>query len=175
MKAGESRVNALVTDLTTGGSTEEFEREFGVLLTVLHTQAAYHGRHHAGYADAPDAADRQFANSVMGGEAPYLSQFISDIETGELSGPAIRQRALLYLSRVVGTANERFALQSPGLLYWRLGPEPSGHCQECPKIAAGSPYTRETLPTVPRANRTTCKFNCKCFLQRADGLTSFKP
>ncbi len=38
------------------------------------------------------------------------------------------------------------------------------NCVECPIIASSSPYTRESIPTLPRAGDTPCKSRCKCFL-----------
>lgn len=49
------------------------------------------------------------------------------------------------------------------LLDWVLDPA-ADHCVDCPQIAIGGPYTRETLPTVPGAGDTACLTRCRCRL-----------
>jgi hypothetical protein len=47
---------------------------------------------------------------------------------------------------------------------WWVLVELADHCSVCPELAAGSPYTVATLPTVPSRGDTPCLGNCKCFL-----------
>lgn len=48
-------------------------------------------------------------------------------------------------------------------IWWNLWP-PAEHCEDCPELAKGSPYTKDTLPTHPAQGDTKCLRNCKCFL-----------
>lgn len=58
-------------------------------------------------------------------------------------------------------------------IYWRLGS--CDHCGDCPALHAGSPYTRNTLPTVPGNGDTICKTNCCCYLSFVSGPRSLEP
>jgi len=49
-------------------------------------------------------------------------------------------------------------------IYWKLGTPKTEHCPDCLDIAAGSPYTKETLPTTPGAGHTRCLTRCYCSL-----------
>jgi hypothetical protein len=182
LAAGERMVTAHTRALLTGQTTPTgFANALTDTLSRLHAQAAAVGRHHAGALNPPDKEDGGMAASVMAGEAVYLQKFAAALsgdryrdEAGNWQTARIRQRARWYLGRIYGTANEAFCLASVGPLIWRLGEDVEDHCGDCPRLAAGSPYTRETLPTVPRRNDTACLFACSCFIQRSDGLTTFK-
>lgn len=148
-------------------------------LTDAHARAAYLGRFRAGDTTPPDADDRRFAEEVVRTEDEFLAAFEEDLasgrytdEQGHLDTAAIARRARMYLGRVAGTANETFALASDGPIYWRLG-SPEQHCPDCPRLAAGSPYTADSLPVYPKSNQTACMFHCGCFLEREDGVRSF--
>ena len=54
------------------------------------------------------------------------------------------------------------------LIYWTL--HPAEHCVNCLELAAGSPYTKETLPTFPKRGDTQCLTNCKCTLELSTRL-----
>lgn len=74
-------------------------------------------------------------------------------------------RSALYANALENAYN-RGAVDAapPGqLIDWVLGD--ARHCYACPGLAAGSPYTQETLPTVPRAGSTPCGARCKCHLR----------
>jgi hypothetical protein len=144
-----------------------------------HTAAGTLGRSHAGD-DAPaDADDRKFAEQIVDGETEYLARFVQDLEDGRYRDEhgnedtdAIGDRAASYANRMTGTANEAFALSSPDAEFdWVLGGE--NNCDDCPDLAAGSPYTAENLPPPPGSNETACLFNCNCELVRSDGVSGF--
>ena len=48
-------------------------------------------------------------------------------------------------------------------IHWVL--HEARHCDSCIKIAAGSPYTKKTLPAVPRDGTSHCLSNCRCELR----------
>tara|TARA_Y100000114_G_scaffold157143_1_gene187385 strand:- start:2339 stop:3886 length:1548 start_codon:yes stop_codon:yes gene_type:complete len=58
-------------------------------------------------------------------------------------------------------------------IYWRLGS--CDHCADCPALHAGSPYNRNTLPTVPGNGDTICKTNCCCYLSFVSGPRTLEP
>lgn len=148
-------------------------------LEDAHTAAGTLGRNRAGD-DAPaDADDRAFAEQIVDGQVEYLARFVQDLESGRYRDEhgnedtdAIADRAGLYANRLTGTANEAFALSSPDETFdWILGGE--NNCDDCPELAAGSPYTAENLPPPPGSNATQCLFNCNCSLERSDGVSGF--
>ena len=55
------------------------------------------------------------------------------------------------------------------LFRWQLGSVLTEHCDDCIELASNSPYTKETLPTVPRAGDTRCLWNCHCELVPVGG------
>lgn len=48
---------------------------------------------------------------------------------------------------------------------WVLDPMAFRHCPDCPVLAAGSPYTSETLPAIPGDGHTRCLDRCRCHLE----------
>ena len=48
-------------------------------------------------------------------------------------------------------------------IIWQLG-ETDKHCVDCLSFAANSPYSKKTLPTLPRAGNSRCLSNCRCRL-----------
>lgn len=51
------------------------------------------------------------------------------------------------------------------IIDWQLDPDKAvDHCPDCLDIASAGPYSRKTLPTVPRAGDTQCMWRCKCKL-----------
>jgi hypothetical protein len=53
---------------------------------------------------------------------------------------------------------------------WVLGK--AEHCPDCIVLASQSPFTKQSLPTVPKAGATQCRSNCKCKLVVARGRMS---
>lgn len=151
------------------------------LLLAAHTRAVVIGRTHAGD-DAPEEADdRRFAEEVMVGEGHFLSGLRSDLENGRYTvdgvrdGEAVAQRAGLYVNRACGTANQAWALalDPEEALWWILGAEDDSTCEDCPAIADGSPYPAGVMDLWPGSNQTTCRQNCRCRIETADGSRGF--
>lgn len=164
-------VDSLAVQAAAGSVTpEQFGDRMADLLEGAHARAVVIGRNHAGDTAPEEDDDRRFGAAVVDGEAEFLAGFVSDLqgdryrqEGGDLSAGAIQARASLYADRVSGTANEVWGLfQEPGdTLVWNLGAgEP--HCTTCPELAAGGPYTPETIPTWPRMGGTECLSRCTC-------------
>ena len=88
---------------------------------------------------------------------------------------AISRRAQMYNSRLRGTASIAFETNSPDgtSFVWKLGP--AEHCEDCLDLAVRSPWMKGELPVFPGDGGTDCLVNCKCWLVRNDGLTSFPP
>lgn len=179
------QLNTLTAHLANGTlSPDAYADKLYDTLLRAHRQACYLGRYRAGDTSPPDADDVRFASDVMRGEDAYLAAFADTLAEGGYRAPdgslqehAVLRRAEMYLSRVVGTANEVWALTTPGRIHWKLGEAEhchNAHGYDCPKLAAGGPYTWQSLPTAPKACETPCIFNCTCLLVSEDGTTSFQ-
>jgi len=105
-------------------------------------------------------------------EYRFLDSFKDDIVKGnliEVSPSAVETRAGLYAEKTGGlyNAGQVSAYEEyPGVnIYWRLGLPMTQHCDDCPSLAAGSPYNVDNpLPTYPLAGDTQCLMNCYCSL-----------
>ncbi len=181
-EALDNRVDAWDrVDLT----ADEWGEEVAALLADAHTRAVVIGRTHAGD-DAPEEADdREYAERIVygdGGEAEYLVSFVADLAGDRyltddgVDTAAIKRRARLYAGKLVGTANDAWVLTLPEttVYQWHLGQADGSHCTDCPRIAAGSPYHHDSLPTVPGAGKTSCLANCRCWLETGTGQTGFR-
>lgn len=58
-------------------------------------------------------------------------------------------------------------------IFWRLGS--CDHCVDCPALSAASPFTTDTIPTLPGNGDTICKTNCCCYLVFVNGPRSMEP
>ena len=161
------------------------------VLSDAHRDAAAVGRRRTADEHIATDDDRVLADRVIEGERSFVNAFMDDIRSGRywdaaeerIVFAAIFVRALLYLARLAGTANEAYVKASgDGETWtWILDPEAehceseSGECLDCPTLAAGGPYTAETLPTYPGAGDTECLLGCRCAIVRSDGRSGFKP
>lgn len=104
----------------------------------------------------------------------FASGFARDLADGvpEQKGRmGVGNRSALYGNSIGGAFNHgAVAAAAPNeLIHWRLGA--TDHCSDCPVLAVSGPYTRNTLPTMPRNGETECRMNCACHLEfiRTDG------
>ncbi len=148
------------------------------LFRVSHALAAAYGVQRGG---GSDEVRRQVADRAAKAEMQFLRGMIADAKAGRYAAKgdggegakALKARAALYALKLTGTANAALALSLPaeGRLWWRLNSaEP---CPDCPRIAAGSPYTRETIPFWPGQAETRCLSNCRCSVEIEGGPASF--
>jgi hypothetical protein len=160
--------------------TEDFCREVRQILLRGHAMAGYLGRRRAGDMAPYDQDDTTFGQMLTAEQQPFLDGFVADLagdryegEDGRPMALPILRRAEMYVDRMRGSANEAFVLASSprDLLYWRLGGA-EHHCDGCPAIAAGNPYNASTLPAFPADASQPCRTNCRCHLERGDGVTS---
>lgn len=113
-----------------------------------------------------------FLNDILSGDSRYVD------ENGVPKPEAIHQRMQMYLGRASGTANGGWVdgCDPEEEITWKLGVTESGHCEDCQTFADDSPYTRDTLASVPRGNDTPCLFRCDCHLERkSDGMKTPPP
>ena len=108
--------------------------------------------------------DKTWLKGAEAEEFGYLGKFAEDIKKNELA-MGIEDRLGMYVETLDSVYFHGQVEGSPEFvkIIWHL--RDSKHCNDCIKLAAGSPYTKTTLPTVPRSGDSRCLSNCKCFLE----------
>lgn len=166
-------------------SAQQWADHFDAILFEGHRRAWQLGRQRAGDFRADTEDDDLMGRAAKDGDAEFLRSFSDALDridpryfdsNGNLKESAVQARANLYVAKMRGTANEAFVAtcEDDEEFLWILGAVEQ-HCPDCPRIAALSPFTKETLFTTPGASDTECLSNCKCFLRRkSDGLNAFK-
>lgn len=162
-------------------TAEEWADYFDAILYQGHTRASVLGRHLAGDLWPEGIEDQYRGISWKDGDAEFLGNFLEDIKTGRYTGEdgvlnqkAVIQRGDLYLKKMRASASEAFvSAGEPDEEYaWILGA--NEHCEDCPRLAALSPFTPDTLFTQPGEGDTECLSNCTCVLRRIrDNVETF--
>jgi hypothetical protein len=108
--------------------------------------------------------DKSWLRGAEAEEFGYLGKFVDDIKKKELVMDD-EKRLLMYVKTLDGVYHHGQVDGSPEFvkIYWVL--RESVHCEDCIRFAAGSPYTKKTLPAVPRDGNSRCLSNCMCFLK----------
>ena len=127
-------------------------------------------------------ADTAFIAQRVESQLSFMRGFMRSV-VGDTGTMPLERRAGMYANFMDSVFIEGAVSQAPNgiIIYWRLNP--AEHCVTCLDLAEGSPYTKETLPTVPRRGDTRCITACKCTLEfttrlkagfrRIVGLTPF--
>lgn len=178
-EAGQD-VRALVASLVAGDLTPaEWSDQMLESLASAHAEAGYRGRLRAGDHAAYDRDDVRFGQLVAQEEMQYLWRFAREIEAGrygteEVDAAAVLRRAMLYVARLYGTANEALVLVAGDdeTWIWELGAGDT--CAGCVRLAQNSPY-RGRPPTMPKMGQTPCLSNCLCRAFTTSGLEAFQP
>ena len=104
----------------------------------------------------------------VGKEMSFMSKFADDVlaRKGKMD---YSRRMKMYAEGVTPMFifGQMVYLPEDAKIKWVLG-ETDKHCLDCLVIAANSPYTKKTLPTVPRACDSRCLSNCACSLHFPD-------
>lgn len=122
---------------------------------------------------------RDLEQPFIQGLAKRITDGVYNDEDGEFDPTSglLDAHTKLYASKGSSSATAAFVDNSGDEeeFTWRLGVGEE-HCDDCPYVADGSPYTKSTLYLSPRDGSTQCLSNCKCYLVRSsDGLVGFKP
>lgn len=154
---------------------------FDAILFRGHTDAATMGRKLAGDPWPEGIIDQLRGRAAKDADAEFLASFINDLKTGryvddqgELRIGQVQNRTDLYLKKMRSTASKAFVEtgDTDEEYTWILGA--NEHCIDCPRLAALSPFTIDTLFTHPGEGDTQCLSNCTCKLRRdSDGLHTF--
>lgn len=111
-----------------------------------------------------DTEKRMLRNMVTS-EKEFMSRFADDVinNNGRMN---YNKRLNMYVNSLVAvfTSGKMGYVPEDSIIYWKLG-EADKHCLNCLSLANNSPYTKKSLPTVPKAGQTQCLSNCKCYLE----------
>jgi hypothetical protein len=147
-------------DITAGQLAFRLKRDLG----ATYERALELGMRGSGWLGGLQEEDLRWLRSVRQDEWRYLNRFVESAlnDTGAM---ARNDRLRMYVDTVdsVFWTGRVEGLPRDAKIYWVLGV--AEHCATCLEFAAGSPYTRETLPSTPRAGDTLCLSNCKCHLE----------
>jgi hypothetical protein len=128
----------------------------------------------------PERIFREFPQfeDVINKHSGFASQFAKQYASGytDLKGKlGFPARINLYGAALKSAYNAGAVFGgNPGeKIFWRLGS--CDHCVDCPALSVASPYTRNTLPTLPGNGDTLCKTNCCCYLVFVNGPRVLEP
>lgn len=96
----------------------------------------------------------------------FLDKFARAIADGTISEAQALARIDMYGESCKQSYWNEYIEKSDGLLDWILGAVDENNCDDCPRIAAGSPYTKESIPASPADGSTQCKTRCRCYILR---------
>jgi len=108
--------------------------------------------------------DRTFLKGARKTEYMFLDKFMGDIAANrEKMGRY--DRLEMYVNSMDAMYQHGQVDGSPDNVEidWVL--HPAEHCPDCVKFAAEGPYTKKTLPAIPRDGTTQCLSGCKCTLR----------
>lgn len=111
----------------------------------------------------PTPADIKWIDGAVKQELAYWNKFMRAVKTNTLRMP-LPDRLDMYVRTVdsVFTAGRVQGSPDTSIISWVFGD--AEHCKECVLLESLSPFTKDSLPTTPRAGDTRCLSNCKCKL-----------
>jgi len=116
-------------------------------------------------------ADLKFLKQAVSKEMGYLRNFLGGDAKRKIAGSYFR--GLKRVSGFTASLDAQFfngmvAGAGPNhVFWWEVGGTVAAHCEDCFSLNFNNPYTRDTLPTVPRAGGTKCMSWCQCTLRVA--------
>lgn len=120
-----------------------------------------------------DPEDEKWLRSAMQHEMRFLNGFINAVEEGSYKMPLPR-RVRMYARTLEAFYDSARVIGLPAtvVLHWK-GKNDERTCVGCKYMFENGPYTKKTLPTVPRAGMTPCLSNCrdKLLIRQTDPQT----
>lgn len=112
---------------------------------------------------ADPAEHEEYLRGAVESEASYAKQMARELRDGS-SRWTRQDRVQRYAQALDSVAWNAKVESMPDSVEidWVLGV--AEHCDDCLLVAANGPYSKDTLPTVPRAGDTACHSNCRCKL-----------
>ena len=95
----------------------------------------------------------------------FASRFVRELAAGDMSEKMIESRIDQYVLGAESMKTSGWVRKSsPDTIYeWRLGAS-SVTCEDCLTLAGANPFTRDTLPALPKSGMTRCRSRCRCEL-----------
>jgi len=166
MEAGvEKRVVGIMNQYD-AGKIDIGQLEWGLKkeLGVAYRDAYSLGQQSVGFSGDLMDEDMAFIRSFKRTENKFLGNFMKAIATDKLVMEKYR-RLDMYVKTIRSVFDHARVEAAPDWIkiYWTPS-RGSQHCTDCMYLAINSPYTKETLPTTPRAGDTLCVSRCACRL-----------
>lgn len=105
--------------------------------------------------------DQKWLRSAMQHEMRFLNGFITAVDEGTWKMP-LPKRVRMYARTLEAFYDSARVIGLPAtvLIHW-TGENDERTCLGCKYLFEHSPYTKKTLPTVPRSGLTPCLSNCR--------------
>lgn len=105
--------------------------------------------------------DEKWLRTAMAHEMQFLNGFIAAVDEGTYRMP-LPQRVRMYARTLEAFYDSARVIGLPAtvMIHW-TGENDERTCPGCKYLFEHSPYTKKTLPTVPRAGLTPCLSNCR--------------
>ena len=147
------------------------ERDGETLIRSYFQKAYFYGlRIQAGHPDTPYAfsltpSQQTYLRNASAEEVGYFNTFLRQFQLDARLRQDPSARVAAYSRTLDGIAAAGALAATPDLtiIQWKVNPLAES-CTGCLWLGANGPYTRENLPTTPRAGDTQCFSNCKCEL-----------
>lgn len=157
-------------DLGRYDSVEAFKRDAVALMKpawkeVFEAGVRSSGVKGTGYTKGPVVRlkpdDEKWLRSAMAHEMQFLNGFITAVDEGTYRMP-LPQRVRMYARTLEAFYDSARVIGLPAtvMIHW-TGENDERTCPGCKYLFEHSPYTKKTLPTVPRAGLTPCLSNCR--------------
>jgi hypothetical protein len=111
-----------------------------------------------------DPHDKEWIKSALQQERRYWNAFIRDVISGAILSKRFTpvERIQMYVDTLDSIFDAGRVISHPAhsIIYWIMNPKKE-HCKICLFLRDNSPYTRETLPGIPRDGHT-CEGHSRC-------------
>lgn len=165
---GESALRPVLDGLALGNITlVQAQEQSAPILRDLYERVRDVGRRASGLARLGGdptvyREEEVWFRSAVREEVGYWNTFLAEVEAGRVEPARMERRFSSYLDalRFMYEAARVSSLPDDVLLYW-AGPEDEKRCPGCVYMQARSPFTKDTIPAVPRDGMTNCLTNCR--------------
>ncbi len=105
--------------------------------------------------------ESKWLKGAMQHEMRFFNKFLAAVIAGTTKMP-IHKRIDMYVDALTSFYDSARVIGLPDtvLIYW-AGPNDKVTCVSCEYMFKNSPFTKLTLPTVPRSGMTACLTNCR--------------
>lgn len=149
---------------------KRFRRESSELFRKAYEDAWFYGRKSSGIYNVlknpskPKKEEERWFRGAVREELAFWNSFLDELEKDkDLSGKkfSVQERVEMYAEtiRFMFNAGQLSGMPDTVLLHWYPKNKPN-MCPGCQYMVDNSPFTRETMPTTPKAGDTPCLYRC---------------